>query len=63
MFLVVIDEEKCTGCGQCTEICPAQILGPGENAKAEVVGDAAECMGCLSCLTVCEAEAISVDEY
>jgi NAD-dependent dihydropyrimidine dehydrogenase PreA subunit len=62
MFMVAIEEEKCIGCAQCTQGCPAQILGM-VGAKAEVTGDASECMGCQSCVMTCPAEAITVTEY
>ena len=62
MFVVTIDEDKCIDCAQCTQGCPAQILGM-VGAKAEVTGDATECMGCQSCVVVCPAEAITVAEY
>ncbi|CFX70692.1 4Fe-4S ferredoxin-type, iron-sulphur binding domain [Syntrophomonas zehnderi OL-4] len=61
MFIVAIDEEICTGCNECTEGCPARILGfNGE--KAFVSGDPTECMGCEACTSVCPSEAISVTE-
>ena len=62
MFMVAIDEDKCVGCAQCTQGCPAQILGMVED-KASVTGDASECLGCQSCVMTCPAEAITVTEY
>jgi heterodisulfide reductase subunit A-like polyferredoxin len=61
VFIVSIDEEICTGCQQCSEGCPARILGfNGE--KAYVSGDATECMGCEACVTVCPSGAVSISE-
>jgi NAD-dependent dihydropyrimidine dehydrogenase PreA subunit len=62
MYMVSINREICTGCKECTELCPSAILGV-EDDKAAVVGDASECMGCLSCVAVCESGAVKVDEY
>ena len=61
MFIVTIDEDKCTGCNICPEGCPAKILD-FTGAKAVVKGDASECLGCEYCVIVCPAEAISIME-
>lgn len=60
MFVVTIDPDACSGCGECTQSCPAQILELVEG-KATVVGE--DCLGCQSCSGLCQAEAIKVDEY
>lgn len=61
MFVVSIDADICTGCNECTEGCPARILG-FKDEKAYVSGDETECMGCESCTTVCPSGAVSIME-
>jgi len=62
MYLVIIHQELCTGCGQCAESCPAQIISMAD-AKAQVTGDTAECLGCESCVVICAAKGIELQEY
>ncbi len=49
-------EDKCTGCGICTQQfgCPAIIIG--ENNKAKIDGD--DCTGCGVCAQICPYRAI-----
>jgi len=54
---VTIDVAKCTGCGDCVEVCPTEAIKV-ENEKA-VVND--ECADCGSCVDECPSEAISLD--
>ena len=61
MYMVVLDEEKCTGCDSCAEGCPAQILG-FDGTHALIKGDSCECMGCEACVMVCPAGAFTVTE-
>jgi len=60
MFIVTIDTELCTGCGECTKGCPAQILVLAEGKAVIIEGD---CLGCQSCVPTCPVGAIKVDEY
>jgi len=62
VYVVSIDAEKCEGCGECTEACPASILSM-RDGKAEVTGDTNECLGCESCVMVCNTGAVTVQEY
>jgi Fe-S-cluster-containing dehydrogenase component len=49
---VVVDKEKCTGCGNCTEACPGRVphLHPAE--KKIVICDL--CNGDPECVKVCQ---------
>ena len=56
---VVIDVDRCKGCGLCTNVCPVNILALSPdafNAKGYhpvVVTDAEKCIGCASCARIC----------
>lgn len=54
----IVDQEKCTGCGECIEACPLSAI--------EMDGDAAKvdedtCSDCGACVDVCPVEAITVE--
>ena len=54
-FLRETDREKCTGCGQCVEICPVQVI------KIEgdfPVVDREWCIGCGVCAVPCPTSAV-----
>ena len=57
--MVVIDVDRCKGCGLCVHVCPVGILvlSPDTfNAKGYhpvTVTDMEECIGCASCATIC----------
>ena len=56
---LVLDEDKCLGCGTCLLVCPHAVLGRN-NGKVRIMERDA-CMECGACATNCPAEAISVD--
>jgi NAD-dependent dihydropyrimidine dehydrogenase PreA subunit len=56
---LALDEEKCTGCGMCTAVCPHAVFRI-EERKAQIV-DRDACMECGACAKNCPAEAISVE--
>ena len=53
-----IDEETCTACGACAEVCPVDAITVDESAKI----DAELCSECGACVDECPVEAISLEE-
>ncbi len=57
---IVIDEERCVGCGICVQMCPEEVLAM-EGEKARVVNKE-QCEECKACEVNCEYEAIKCIE-
>ncbi len=56
----IIDSEKCTGCGACTDVCPLDAIELSDDGVAVVDGDT--CGDCGACVDECPCEAISMPE-
>lgn len=61
MYLIQVDRDKCEGCGECAEACPASVLEMADG-KAEVTGSLEDCLGCESCVSVCPSSAVTLQE-
>ncbi len=62
---IVVDNEKCKGCGLCVAACPTKVIGlhPDVNGKGyhyAYMKEPEACIGCASCATVCPDSVISV---
>ncbi|MBE0516306.1 MAG: 4Fe-4S binding protein [Methanophagales archaeon] len=61
MAIPVIEQKRCTGCGECAAVCEANAIEIiGEKARIEYT----RCYSytgitCQSCMEVCQREAIS----
>jgi 2-oxoglutarate ferredoxin oxidoreductase subunit delta len=63
---VIIDPERCKGCGLCTDVCPVDILvmetvnlNKSGYLPATVI-NGEKCIGCANCAVTCPDSAICV---
>ncbi len=56
---LILDEEKCVGCGMCLVVCPHAVMAPLDGRVVVARRDA--CMECGACARNCPVEAIHVE--
>lgn len=52
-----VDDTKCTGCEDCIESCPTEVISM---VDGHALVDAEECIDCEACIDACPEEAISM---
>lgn len=57
-FIMVVDQESCTGCGDCVERCQMEALTLDGDV---VMRDASRCIGCGLCVSACPTEALKME--
>jgi heterodisulfide reductase subunit A len=57
-----IDEELCSGCGQCAETCNFSALSL-HPVRGKMIVNAVLCQGCGACATACPSKAIKVHQF
>lgn len=58
-MIKTIDLFRCTGCGLCEKICPADLFRIDEEAHKMTIAYQADCCNCLQCKYICPVDAIS----
>jgi NAD-dependent dihydropyrimidine dehydrogenase PreA subunit len=57
---ILIDNEKCTGCGTCVDVCPVAVFEMKEEKSVPTKID--ECILCRACEVQCPENAIQIIE-
>ncbi|MDE5544917.1 MAG: 4Fe-4S binding protein [Bacteroidales bacterium] len=62
---LVVDKEKCKGCGICVSICPTKAIGlskevNGKGYNFAMLTNEDACVGCASCGHICPDGVITV---
>ncbi len=62
---IVVDRERCKGCGVCVSACPCDVLAlsnevNGKGYQVAMMANPDACIGCASCGIVCPDSCITV---
>jgi NAD-dependent dihydropyrimidine dehydrogenase PreA subunit len=60
MYMVSVNEETCTGCEECVNVCPQGVFQMAESKSDPY--QTAECVFCESCIGVCPSSSIAIKE-
>jgi len=56
---VVVDREKCNGCGECKRLCPGDLMELDSEGKA-FIREPGDCWDCMSCVKACPVQALGI---
>ena len=52
----IINEENCTRCNKCVEVCPQDVFFGSKKKKTPIVSFPEECWHCYACVLDCPSE-------
>ena len=55
-----INEEKCTGCALCAQICPVDVFSMNKTEKKPAIKYPDECWHCNACVLDCPSGALAL---
>lgn len=58
--MVLVDKEKCIGCGRCCSDCPSKVIVL-KDKKASI--SSTDCLRCGHCVAICPVNAFAIEEY
>jgi NAD-dependent dihydropyrimidine dehydrogenase PreA subunit len=56
----IVDREKCSGCGNCVEICPSEVYRIELNKSNPIRLE--DCIECWACVNQCPTDSIRLHE-
>jgi len=59
-YIAKVNEDSCTGCGLCVEMCPIDAISPDSTDTVEINTDI--CIGCGLCASECPENALEMTE-
>ena len=67
MSRIIVNEDKCRGCGLCVEMCPKSVLRIASRFNKDGLNpveqfDPDNCIGCATCALMCPHVAIDLVE-
>jgi NAD-dependent dihydropyrimidine dehydrogenase PreA subunit len=58
LLKVILDEEKCRGCGICEQVCPRNCYEMDKDRHIAVMPGADKCVQCGACIVQCTVDAL-----
>ncbi|MBI3991542.1 MAG: 4Fe-4S binding protein [Candidatus Omnitrophica bacterium] len=55
---ILIDKDKCDGCGACERICPGDLMVVDKKSKKAEIRSQEDCWDCMSCVKACPKSAL-----
>lgn len=59
--LPVVNSVRCTGCGDCTAVCPTDCIEM--NGPVPWLPRAGDCIACSACVVICPSDALTIEPW